>query len=79
MGENIKIISMNCRGLADKVKRRDVFDYMKEKNYSVLCLQDIHVNPEEEQRITSEWGHEAVICGYKSNARGVGIFFNNNF
>lgn len=70
---------MNCRGLGDKVKRIDVFNYMKEKNYSIICLQDIHVDPESEQRVTEEWGLNAVVCGYKSNARGVGIFFNNNF
>ena len=79
MGEQIRIISMNCRGLGDKVKRKDVLNYMTQKQYSIMCLQDIHIDPSEEQRVINEWGSDAVICGYKSNARGVGIFFNNNF
>lgn len=70
---------MNCRGLGDKVKRADVFNYMRERKYSIICLQDIHVDPEREGAIVAEWGAEAIVCGLKSNARGVGIFFNTNF
>lgn len=79
MGEGIKFISANCRGLGDKNKRLDVFDYMKSKNYSIVCLQDIHIAPGMEDIVRTEWGYEAVICPYRSNARGIGIFFNNNF
>ncbi len=70
---------MNCRGLGDKEKRRDVFEYMKQKSYSIVCLQDIHVAPGMEKSVANEWGFEAIVCPFRSNARGIGVFFNNNF
>jgi exonuclease III len=39
---NIKIGSVNVRGLADPVKRRDVFLWLKEKDLDIVCLQDVH-------------------------------------
>ena len=39
---SLKIGSMNVRGLSDPVKRRDVFEWLKEQNLSIVCLQDVH-------------------------------------
>ena len=33
---------MNCRGLGSNLKRKDVFNYLRQQNYSVICLQDTH-------------------------------------
>lgn len=52
----IKIISMNRRGLGDKHKRRDVFKYMRESKSYIICLQDIHLDPDLESYIHAEWG-----------------------
>lgn len=70
---------MNCRGLSDKYKRRDIFKYMREKKASIICLQGIHLDPNLEIYVQKEWGLDAILCPYKSNARGVAILFNNNF
>ena len=40
--DKIVIMSMNCRGLADAAKRRDVMHYIWNKNYSIVFLQDRH-------------------------------------
>ena len=77
--EGIKIISVNCQGLADRNKRKDVFSYLKSKQYNIYCLQDTHFTYEQENIIRSEWGLECVFSSYKSNSRGVAILFNNNF
>jgi exonuclease III len=80
MGDNqVKIVSMNCRGLGDAQKRRDVFCYLREKKYNVCLLQDTHFHPNMEKRIQNEWGHDACFASYTSNSRGVVILFNNNF
>ena len=31
MTNTVKVVSMNCQGLADPRKRRDVFHYLREK------------------------------------------------
>ena len=35
MTNAVKVVSMNCQGLADPRKRRDVFHYLREKSYSI--------------------------------------------
>lgn len=79
MADSIKIVTANCRGLAAKLKRVDVFNYWKSKGFSIICLQDTHTCPKMEDYIKDEWGHDALVCPFKSNARGVIILFNNNF
>lgn len=70
MGD-IRVISVNCRGLGDKLKRNDVFAYWKEQQPSILCLQDIRISPDIEECVKNEWGYECIVCPLRSNARGV--------
>ena len=77
--DKIKIISVNCQGIGCPKKRRDVFDYIRAKNYSIICLQDTHFTSSIEHLIENEWGYRTVFSSYKSNTRGVAILFKNNF
>lgn len=51
----VQIVSYNCQGLQSPEKRRDVFDYLKSKNYIIYCLQDTHFTEKDEISIK--------ICG----------------
>ena len=75
MSNLIKICTLNCRGLNDKEKRRDVFNYIKDKAFSIYCLQDVHWNSTWEKFIRTQWGYDCYIAGYKTNSRGTAIFF----
>ena len=44
MTNNVKICSLNVRGLSDRKKRKDVFAWLQQKHFSIYCLQDIHVD-----------------------------------
>ena len=79
MESNITIASVNCQGLNNTKKRRDVFHYLRNKKFSVYFLQDTHFENKMEQYILSEWGYQGYFSSHTSNARGVGILFNNNF
>lgn len=79
MTNQIKICTLNCRGLRDKRKRTDVFNYIRDKGFSMYCLQDVHWDNKWEKFIRSEWGYDSYIAGYNTNSRGVAILFNNNF
>ena len=48
LSDNIKIVTVNCQGLATPSKRQDVFNYYKQKCYSIICMQDTHFIPESE-------------------------------
>ena len=58
---NLKILSMNCRGLADPQKRYDVFNFLKDKRYSIYCLQDTHFTKNDYNYIRSQWGYNIHI------------------
>jgi exonuclease III len=76
---NVTICSMNCQGLADAKKRRDVFHYLKTKGFSIYLLQDTHFNTKLENYIRSEWGYICHFASHNSSSRGVAILLNNNF
>ena len=77
--ENIKILSMNCRGLRDNNKRKDVFKYLRQKNCSICCLQDTHLMDDDYSYIRSQWGFEVHLSSGSRDSRGVAILFRSNF
>ena len=78
MTNNVKIISMNCRGLNGKQKRRDVLHYVRSKKASIICLQDVHFTTNMEAMVKAEWGGEVLFSYLASNSRGVAIFISNS-
>lgn len=74
----LKILTVNCQGLGDGNKRKDVFQTLRNKNYHTYFLQDTHFTEKEENMIKSQWGYKAFFSSFKSNSRGVAILFNNN-
>ena len=79
MGDKIKILSANCRGIRNKVKRYDVINYMKDKKVNILCLQDTHLTIEDETDIKTYWQGEILLHGVNTNSRGVAILLNDTF
>ena len=75
----IKVVTMNCRGLQDISKRRDVFNFLKKKGYSILCLQDTHFSGKDQNIVRAQWGGEIYSSPGRTNARGVSILFSNTF
>lgn len=75
----VKIISINCQGLHDYKKRKDVFQFYRQQKCNILCLQDTHFTEDMENDITNEWGYTAYFNSFSSQSRGVAILFNNNF
>lgn len=78
MGD-FSIFSMNCRGLRDIKKRRDVLNYIREKKHSIYCLQDTHFTDNEREIIRCMWGFDVFLSCGTSNSRGVCTLIKNNF
>ena len=66
----ISIISANVQGLGNSQKRRDVFQYLRQKNSSIYFLQDTHFTEKQEQYIRSEWGYDCYFNSFTSQSRG---------
>ena len=79
MTNKISIISMNVQGLGDKDKRKDVLNYLKNKNHCIYFLQDTHFTDKESNYIRAQWGFECFFSNFSSQARGVAILLNNTF
>lgn len=75
---DLRILSFNTQGLQGINKRIDVFEYLKDKNFHIYCLQDTHFTQNDEERIRNQWGKNCVFSNYRSNARGVAILFGKN-
>ena len=78
--DKITVASVNCRGLGNVQKRRDVFHYLRQKHYSIYFLQDTHLDPKLDKYIIAEWGFTSFFfCSNNTRSRGVAILFNNDF
>ena len=61
MAGNLKICSLNVRGITDPTKRKDIFNWLKDKNYSIYCLQDIHFGNQNKNAFGKDLGSEVII------------------
>lgn len=73
------ISSLNVRGLSSEVKRRETFNWLRNKKYSVYFLQEVHSSKETEKFWLAEWGYRGLFSNLSSSRAGVCILFNNNF
>ena len=80
MHRALKIVSLNVKGLADNMKRRETFRWLKKKtNVSIFFLQEVNCSIETKNIWANEWGYTNIFSQYSSSKAGVAILFNNNF
>ena len=73
------IAFLNVRGLRDNLKRREVFNWLRSKKYSIYMLQECHCTENTNLVWSTEWGYQAIFSTFSSNKAGVCILFNNTF
>ena len=79
MMDELKTIPINCRGLAQAFKGRDVLNCLREKKPDIILLQEIHVKNHTANRFILEWGTKGLVSPCTSRSRGVAILFSNTF
>ena len=57
----IKICSMNCRGLADLKKKRDLFLFLKSMDFKIIFLQDVHWTFNKRKDYIADWGSDMIV------------------
>ena len=72
----LTIASINCRGLSDIKKRRDVFHFLRNQKYDVLFLQDTHITKDSTQYFNSLWKGKSYHSCHTNRSRGVSILIN---
>ena len=79
LGNKLKVLSVNCQGLRDKLKRTDVLNYLRQTGAGIVCIQDTHLTELDTKLTKQIWNNNCYLNGQRTNARGVGILLNNNF
>lgn len=62
----LKILNVNCQGLGETNKRKDVLNHLKAKNYNVYFIQDTHFVNTNENLIQTQWGYKVLQNGFSS-------------
>ena len=75
---NLKLITFNCRGIQDHVKRRKVFHYLRSIESDIVFLQETHSSKSDEIFWKQQWGEKAWFSSHTSNSRGVAILIRNH-
>ena len=76
---SLTIASFNINGASRYQKQKDVFDYIRNKNFDIIMLQETHIKSDAEKYIRSLWGYDCFVCGSSSASKGVAILFKNSF
>ena len=76
--DELKILSMNCRGLGDQKKRRDVMHYLRSLNVDIVFLQDTHLTARALPYFNSLWKGGCYHACYSSCSRGSSILVSKN-
>ena len=76
--DEIKILSMNCRGLGEQKKRRDVLNYISQFKFSVIFLQDTHMTERALPYFNNLWKGTCYHSCYSSRSRGTCILISKN-
>ncbi len=74
-----KIGSFNVKGLNNRLKRKQLFMWLRKKAFSIYFLQETHSENKTENIWHNEWGFTSYFCHDRSNSAGVAVLFNNNF
>jgi exonuclease III len=80
MESNLDIITLNVRGLHNKVKRSTLFHWLKTKKFNIICLQETFCTTNLQNSLDHEW--DGLIFHGLTNSphsRGVSILFGKNF
>jgi exonuclease III len=56
----LRIISLNCRGIANPEYRQRFFYYLHTLDADIICLQETHTPPEDARFWTQSWGGPAI-------------------
>ena len=55
-----------------------MFDFLRNQG-DIICVQEVHVDKDNENLFTQQWGGQAIWSPGTSNARGVGILIKPSF
>ena len=75
---DLTIGSINARGLRDRMKRWEFFNWLRKKQMAMYFIQEAHCTENNMHDWRAEWaGYQALFSCCSSRKAGVIILFNN--
>ena len=71
------VCSLNCNGIRDMNKRKQLFTWLKDKHYNDIFLQETHSLVGDELQWNQEWANKIYYSHGSSHSKGVAILFKN--
>ena len=76
---NIKVASLNCRGLNDRTKRKSLFEHIEKSDYTVILLQETKIDPSQHRDIVREWTKGPILLNSIFGKQcGTAVLFNTS-
>ena len=76
---NLKIISLNVRGLNNSIKRRKIFKWLHVQTAHCYFLQESFITKQTIDTWESEWGGRIFYSHGSNNSKGVMILGNPRY
>ena len=69
--KKLKVGSFNCQGLNDFYKRKAIFNFFKESDLAIICLQETKLHREFESQYVKEWhNHNCIFNSTSGGGKG---------
>ena len=78
MNSNLTFLSLNVRGLRDKVKRRNVLEWCNLKGSNIIFLQETYSTPEVEEHWKLDWRGPMIFSHGTNHSKGVLVLITQN-
>ena len=78
---NLKIATINVRGLRNKVKRSRLLNWLKVSRFHIICLQETFITYEIDQEISNEFYEFGLLfncCSTSVHSKGVSILISHD-
>ena len=76
---NLVIATYNVRGIRDTFKRRKIFNFLHDKGFDIVLMQETHSLATNLKYWRAEWGGNLYCVHGTSASRGVAICFRKGF
>ena len=76
--KNLKILTLNVRGLRNKKKRYTLFQLVKEGKYDIIALQETHFTENSINIIENEWGKNFHYSAGTNRSKGLITLFGDS-
>ena len=73
----LSLLSVNVKGIREKVKRRSIFEWCKCQKADIVFLQESHITKEVRKDFDLDWGEKGFHSYGTNKSRGVSIYFGD--